>query len=90
MSEMLITAKPDQRLWFLSNEPGPHEFHIVDVLAWVIKPFGPPTPITPFGRFADDVHYVVSSETGWISPRGGEIFRSSGDVAKYLKALNAV
>ena len=86
MSETIVPAKPDQRLWVLSGQFH-NPFQLIDVLAWAIPASGAPVPITMFGRFDIDRPYVLSQgECGWITVPDGFSFNSSRDVRDYLEA----
>lgn len=86
MSETIIPAKPDQRIWILSNEAGPNAFHTVDVIAWSVNGIDTPVPITPFGRYVAEGGYVLGTETNWIALPNGPIFRSSNEVLAHLRS----
>jgi hypothetical protein len=88
MSETIIAAKPDQRIWLLSGEPL-NEFNLVDVIAWIVTPRDPPIPVTPFGPLDKNTEYVLGTDTGWIVLPKGPIFRGSNDVANYLRSRRA-
>jgi hypothetical protein len=85
MPETIIPAKPDQRIWILSSQPG-NPFSLIDVIAWSVDGQDIPVPITPFGKFDVDTGYVLGTETGWVALPNGPFFRSSTEVATYLRS----
>jgi len=65
MSETIIAARPDHRIWVPTGQY-PHAFDLVDVIAWAIAPSGPPAPITVAGRLDRNAVYILGCEAGWI------------------------
>jgi hypothetical protein len=86
MSETIVPAKPDQRIWILSGSFGNNPFQLIDVIAWVVSGPGRPIPITAYGRFDPDRPYVLSGEAGWIAVPDGTVLTDSHDVRRYLEA----
>jgi hypothetical protein len=85
MSETIVPAKPEQRLWVLSGKMG-CPFDLIDVLAWVVPTSGHPIPVTVMGRLDKNAEYVLGTETGWIALPNGPTFRDSSAVLEHLRS----
>jgi hypothetical protein len=85
MTETIVPAKPDQRIWVLSGE-SMRQFHLIDVIAWAVAPHGAPIPITPAGRLDKNAAYVLGMETGWMIMPSGQVLSDSQSVGEYLRS----
>jgi hypothetical protein len=85
--ETIIPAKPDQRIWVLSNAGRVNQqCDIIDVIAWVVGPDGPPIPVTVAGRLAPGAEYILSTEAGWMVLPSAKSLDNSCDVTAWLKS----
>lgn len=89
MSETIIPARPEHRIWIPVTAAYPAQFDLVDVIAWAVGPSGPPIPITAAGRLDKSAIYILSCESGWLVLPAGQTFRDVHMAEEYLRSRRA-
>jgi hypothetical protein len=87
MSETIIPAKRDHRIWVLNGRQyGGRSFDMIDVVAWAVPSIGAPVPITAMGRLEKNVTYMLAHESGWMVLPLGHVFTDSSEALAWLEA----